>query len=86
MGWRLPGWRCHRGLRIVSWRRAIVAWVQGNTGSFAGVLASAGLGLTIALELVEWMGAQQPVERMAAGARHWRVRASWAAAIAHFFR
>ena len=58
MGWRLPEWRRPRGLRIMGWRRALVAWVQGNTGSFAGVLASAGLGLTIAPELVEWMDAQ----------------------------
>jgi hypothetical protein len=28
----------------------------------------------------------QPVERMAAGGRRSRVRSSWAAAIAHFFR
>ena len=41
-----PEWRRHWGLRIVSWRRALVASVQGNPGSFAGVLASAELGLT----------------------------------------
>ena len=41
-----PEWRRQRGWRIVSWRRALVASVQGNPGSFAGVLASAELGLT----------------------------------------